>query len=147
MAVNQAVMGNADYHAKLKTGADIVEGAAETVMGQVIGMAGELGSEPAPLVVVTTATTTPGRQMDAVNWGVNMLDYVAELTGTAGLFTMNSVGAFSDVSWIQSHDDAASIDRSQAATTPDAGYLERMSQTGGMFVAGSGQRAVMAKLP
>jgi hypothetical protein len=147
MSTNQAIMQNADYHAHLKTGVDIVEGPAETVMSQVIGMAGELGSEPAPLVVVTTAAAAPGRQMDAINWGVDMLDYSSELTGTAGLFTMAAVGAFSDLSWIQSYDDAASIDRTMSKLMPDGGYLERMGQTGDLFVAQSGRRVVMAKLP
>ncbi len=147
MSVNQAVMGDADYHAKLKTGVDIVEGPAETFMSQVIGMAGELGSEPAPLVMVSAASAVPGRLMDAVNWGVDLLDYVSELTGTAGMFTMNAAGAFSEMSWIQSFDNAATIDQAMAKLVPDAGYQERMGQTGGMFVAGSGRRVVMAKLP
>lgn len=147
LSINQAVMQNADYHGQLKTGDDIVEGPTQTVMGQVIGMAGELGSEPSPLVVVTTATAAPGRQMDAISWGVDMLDYTAELTGTSGLFTLAAVGPISQVSWIQNHDDGAAIDRTMAKVMPDAGYQERMSRAGSLFVAGSGQRTILAKLP
>ncbi len=147
MTANQAIMQNADYHEQVKAAVDILEGPTETVMGQVIGMAGELGSDPSPLVVVTTATAAPGRQMEAISWGVDMLDYGSELTGTSGLFTMAAVGSISQVSWIQNHDDAASIDRSMAKLMPDAGYQERMGRAGTLFVAGSGQRVVMAKLP
>lgn len=146
MSLNQAVMGNADYNAKLKTGADIVEGPAETFMSRVIGVAGDLPSEPAPLVMVSAATAAPGRQMDAVRWGVDLLDYNSELTGLAGMFTMNAVGPYSDVSWIAGHDDAAAIDQMLAKVLPDAGYQERMSQIGDMFVAGSGRQVLMAKL-
>lgn len=146
LTANQAIMGNADYHAKLKTGADIVEGPAETFMSRVIGMAGELAPEPAPLVMVSTASAAPGQQMDAIKWGVDLLDYNTELTGLAGMFTINAVGPFSDMSWIVSHDDAASIDQTMAKVLPDAGYQERMSQIGDMFVAGSGRQVLMAKL-
>jgi hypothetical protein len=147
MAATMAVNGNADYLALVKSGADMMEGPTETAFNQVIGMAGELGSDPSPLVVVTMATAAPGRQMDAISWGVDMLDYSSELTGTSGLFTMAAVGNISEVSWIQNHDDAASIDQTMATLMPDAGYQERMSRAGTLFVAGSGQRVVMAKLP
>lgn len=147
MSLNQAVMGNADYNAKLKTGADIVEGPAETFMSRVVGMAGELSSEPAPLVLVASASAAPGRMMDVANWGVGMLDYISELTGIAGMFTINAVGPYSDVSIIGNYDDAASLDQQLAKTLPDAGYLERMSQIGDLFIAGSGRQVVMAKLP
>ena len=147
LTANQAISQNTDYHALLKTGADLVEGPAQTVMGRVVGMAGELGEEPAPLVAVTTATAAPGRQADAVAWGVNMLDYTHGVTGTPGLFTTSAVGSFSDVSWIISYQDAAAIDSDNDTMMTDAGYLERMGSAGAMFVAGSAQRSVLAKLP
>jgi len=147
MAATMAVNGDADYLALLKSSAEMMEGPTETAFSQVIGMAGELGSDPSPLVVVTMATAAPGRQMDAISWGVDMLDYSSELTGTSGLFTMAAVGNISEVSWIQNHDDAASIDQTMATLMPDAGYQERMSRAGTLFVAGSGQRVVMAKMP
>lgn len=147
MSVNQAVMGDADYHAKLKTGADIVEGPAETFMSRVVGMAGELPPEPAPLVMVSMASAAPGRLMEAVRWGVDLLDYAAELGDGSGLFTMSAVGPFSDVSWIGNYDDAASIDQAWAKVLPDAGYQERMGQVGDMFVAGSARQVLMARLP
>ncbi|MDH3303369.1 MAG: hypothetical protein OES24_22935 [Acidimicrobiia bacterium] len=147
MAATMAVTGNADYAALTKSGADLFDGPTETVMGQVVGMAGEMGSEPSPLIVVTTATAAPGRQGDAMAWGVDMLDYMAELTGTSGFFTMAAVGSISDVSWIQSHDDSASIDRTMGTLMTDEGYRQRMGAAGGLFVAGSGNRIVMAKMP
>ncbi|MDH5519730.1 MAG: hypothetical protein OEZ14_04260 [Acidimicrobiia bacterium] len=147
MGATQAITANADYLALIRSGADLLDGPTETAFNQVIGMAGELGSDPSPMVVVTMATAAPGRQMDAITWGVDMLDYSSELTAASGLFTMAAVGNISEVSWIQNHDDAASIDRTMAKLMPDAGYQERMSRAGTLFVAGSGQRIVMAKLP
>ncbi len=146
MAANMAVNGNADYQALTKKGADLLDGPTETVFGQVIGMGGEMAPEPAPLVVTTTATTAPGRQGAAVAWGAELNSYMAELTGTTNLFAMGHVGAISDVSWVQSHDDAASIDRVIATVMSDEGYQERMSKAGDLFVPGSAQRIVMARM-
>ena len=147
MEVNGAVTQSAEYHLQVKASAEALEGPADMALGQVLSVAGDMGDEPQPIVVVSTASAAPGRQGDAIAWGIDMNEHTTELTGQNGIFTMATVGAFSELSWIQGHDDGASIDRFLEALLSDEGYRERMAGTGDLFVAGSGRRIIMAKLP
>ncbi len=147
MATSMAVVQDDDYNAQVKASAEFSEGPTETMLSQVVGMAGEMGSEPAPMVVTTMATAAPGRQGGAVAWGVDVLDHVHGLTGTAGIFTMAVVGNINQLAWIQNVETGADIDRIQAAVMADDGYLERVRAGGDLLVAGSSHRTVMVRLP
>ncbi|MDH3294501.1 MAG: hypothetical protein OER95_09300 [Acidimicrobiia bacterium] len=147
MEVNQAVSQNADYHNQAKAGAEAFEGPTEMMLGQVVGMAGELGEEPSPLVMATTVAMVAGKQMDAVAWGVDLLDHLHALTGVGGMLAVAAVGSFGEMSFIAGFDSGAEIDRFNTAMLGDGGYHERVGRVGDLVISGSGRRFVMAKLP
>jgi hypothetical protein len=145
-AMNATLMGDADYIAKLATGAAMGGGPAEDSLMQPLH--GELGDPPpvGSVATVTTAVIGNGAYADAIGWGIEMAQLVESISGTPTIFAMSAFGAFGQVVWINVAADAAAADAAGNAVNSNADYMGRLSAIGGLFVPASGHRSVASRL-
>ena len=146
MAKTAPVAGDADYQTKLAAGADIVAGPPQDSLATPLH--GDLGDPPpvGAVATVTTALIANGQYAEAVGWGIDVAQHVTSLTGLPVTVMMQEYGAFGQLTWIGVGADAAAIDASSAATNGDAGYIEKLSAAGNLFVPGSGHRSLLTRI-
>lgn len=143
----QQKLGASDSYQKMAVKfADVLAAPSDTYLNQVVGAAGEQG-EPAPIVVVTQSTIAGGHLSDAVNWGVEILDYTHSVTGLSGVFTTAVAGSFFDVTWIAGAESGEELDAANARLMKDTGYMSMIDKAGGFFVPGAAQRVTMVQMP
>ncbi len=70
-----------------------------------------------------------------------MAEYVSQLTGVTMSVWVNSFGQMGGITWIATADGPTAADAMQGKLQGDAGYFERLTGSGGLFVPGSGQQA------
>lgn len=138
--------GNADYQALAGSAGDLWAGPAETGLHRVVATSGEPGP-PKAVTVPTRAMIAAGRQADAVALAHEILERVTTVTGHGGSLALAVAGNISEVVWIASFDSAADADETFDAVTADSAYQSMIERTAGLFVDGSGQRAMLAMLP
>ncbi len=145
-AMNATLLADADYMAKLSTGASLGGGPAEDSLMQPLH--GEMG-EPPPVgsvATVTTAVVGNGAYADAIGWGIEMAQLVETIAGTPTIFGMSAFGTFGQVAWINVAADAAAADAAGQAVNGNADYMGRLSAIGGLFVPASGHRSLAVRI-
>lgn len=145
-ALNATLAGDAEYIAKLATGATMGGGPAEDTLLQPLH--GELGDPPpvGSVATVTTAVVGNGAYADAIGWGIEMAQMVESISGTPTMFGMSAFGTFGQVAWINVAADAAAADAAGNAVNANADYMGRLSAIGGLFVPASGHRSLAMRI-
>jgi hypothetical protein len=145
-SIGAKLSGDPDYHAKLASGREFSGGPPVDQISTPIY--GELGDPPpvGSVAVVTTATIANGAYAEAITWGVQMAQYVEGVTGFGSTFLVDDFGPFGQVRWMGVAPDAASADAAGQKLNADPGYLEKLSATGDLFVQGSGNRGLAARV-
>ena len=145
-SMNATMLGDAEYMAKLATGATMGGGAAEDSLMQPLH--GEMGDPPpvGSVATVTTAIVGNGAYADAIGWGIEMAQLVESITGTPSVFGMSAFGTFGQVAWISVSADAAAADASGRAVNANADYMGRLSAVGDLFVPASGHRSLAIRV-
>lgn len=96
---------------------------------------------------ITRATMADGKFPEAVEFGIEIATYVkAELGLQTSFSRLESGGGFGDVSWAVAFDTAADQDRFSDWQMTDAGYQQRVTAAGDLFVTGSGATSLVEKL-
>jgi hypothetical protein len=144
--LQQKMGASEDYQALASQFLGLLAGPAETNLVQIVGAAGDQG-EPAPIVTVTQSTIVNGHLGDAMGWGMEVLEYVNNVTGMSGLFVNSAAGNFFDVSWIFSAQSGAELDSANQSIQADPGYIALIDKAGGFFVQGSAQRSTLVQMP
>ncbi len=146
LGFQQKLGASEDYQALASQSAGLLTAPAETNLVQILGAAGDQG-EPAPIVTLTQSTIMNGHLADAMGWGMEVLEYVNNVTGMSGLFTNSAAGNFFDVSWIFSAQSGAELDSANQSLQADPGYIALVDKAGGFFVQGSAQRSTLVQMP
>ena len=109
---------------------------------------GEFGDPPpvGSFGMVTTATMAGGRYIDAIGWGVEIAQHVEKISGVPTMFVTSTFGGFGDVGWIAVVADAAAADAATAAINADADYLTMVNSAGELFIEGSGNQSLIARI-
>lgn len=109
---------------------------------------GDLGDPPpvGSFAVVTNVQIANGKYAEAVNWGIDVATHVTGLTGMPIGLMMQEYGPFGVLTWVGVGADAAAVDASAAATNGDADYVNKMSASADLFVAGSGNRVLLNRV-
>ena len=145
-AMNATLLSDADYMAKLATGATMGGGPAEDSLMQPLH--GEMGDPPpvGSVATVTTAIVGNGAYADAIGWGIEMAQLVETITGTPTIFGMSAFGTFGQVAWINVSADAAAADAAGQAVNAHADYMGRLGAIGDLFVPASGHRSLAVRV-
>jgi len=127
---------------------DLVESAADLVAAPgEDSLAGLVYGSPAepPAVgsvgLVTTAHAVVDRIADTLAWSVEIAQYVEGVTGSAVSVWSSTYGQMGEVAFISVLPDMAALDANQAKTNGDAGYIERLGKSAGLWLDGSGHVA------
>jgi hypothetical protein len=95
---------------------------------------------------VTQAVAATGKFPDAVAWATDMAEYGSGVIGTQISLMVNAYGDFGGMAFISVADDMASADRMAETVRADAGYLERIQASAGLFVDGSARQGLLRRL-
>ena len=82
----------------------------------------------------------------ALSWAVSLADYAANLGGVPMAVVTSNFGQFGAVSWISYGQSVAQLEQSQEKTNSDPGYLQRIADSAGLFIPGSGSGVLSRKI-
>ena len=143
--MNQKLAEDATYVEKSGAAQDMfISGSFEDGLTNVVHTAGEQGAMG--YVSALTAVGVAGKVADVMAFGVEIADYVHSTTGTSVSFCSDMFSDVGRVTWVAGYADAAAIDAANATLSADAGYLERTSVIGDLFVAGTGSEILSQRL-
>jgi hypothetical protein len=149
MTLGAKLAAEPSYSALISRAADWVRTPAQDHFRRPLNAAATPPSGPPPIgavAQVTTAVATAGRLMDAMAWGLDMAEYTAKASELPVTFFSDVYGQFGGVAWIGVQPDMAAVDATDVRLNGDAGYLERIGKLGDLFVANSGNVALMTRI-
>jgi hypothetical protein len=79
-------------------------------------------------------------------WGVDMMQYVAKLTGAESSFARGLYGPFASVVWVSRFVSLQAVDAADAKLSNDPDYLERLDGAGDLFLPGSTTQRLIRRL-
>lgn len=94
------------------------------------------------LVSVHSAEVAMGEYVTAGTWAVEVAELVAAITGAPVMFGTNVAGGFGRVQWVQTAPDIATQEAWDELVNENERYMAKLSEIGGMFVEGSGNRLI-----
>lgn len=95
---------------------------------------------------VTQAVAATGKFPDAVAWATDMADYGSSVVGTQISLLVNAYGDFGGMAFISVAPDMATADAMAETVRADAGYMERIQASAGLFVDGSAHQGLLRRL-
>ena len=95
---------------------------------------------------ITRAVMTAGKYGPAMEFGVEVSNYMGKALNTQSSFVKSGYGAFAGVAWILGLDSAEDIDRFDDFQMSDPGYLKLVENAGDLFVENSGFTSLIEKI-
>ncbi len=95
---------------------------------------------------ITRAVMTAGKYGPAMEFGVEVSNYMGKALNTQSTFVKSGYGAFAGVAWILGFDSVDDIDRFDDFQMSDAGYLKLVENAGDLFVENSGFTTLIEKI-
>ena len=139
------MLSSDEYLAKVEEGAGYYVGNAVDRLGTFVHIAGEVSGPPAAASVVTATIDVP-LVSKAMEWSVELADYTANLSGVPIAVVTSNFGQYGTVSWISYGQSVAQLEQSQEKTNSDPGFLQRLADSAGLFVPGSGTGALSRRI-
>jgi len=140
----EKMVADQGYVDKAMAMAELFDGPAVDAMFRVIS--GTPSDAPSKFIETTQATMANGKYAEAMEFGVKMQQHVATALGMPSIFGAATYGGFADVGWIVGGNSMADIDRGDDWQTTDTDYHALVQSAAGLFVEGSGQRALLEKI-
>ncbi len=145
LAMQQGLGASAKYQkASAKLG-DSLDGPAVTNYLEVVMTSGDVG-DPKQLTSVTRATMQAESLSAAMAWSAQIAEYITKTTGMTGLLATSAAGRMFEVAWIFGADSAADLDESNAKLGADQAYASMLEQAGNLFMPGSAERLLLARM-
>lgn len=142
---NDALVQSDEYLAKVEAGAAYYVGNAQDQLGEFLHVAGEVSDAPA-VASITSATIEVARAAAAVAWSVDLANYTHNLTGQTTAVVSSNFGQYGRISWIGNSPSLADIESAGKKINTDPGFLQRLADSEGMFVPGSGAGVLSRKI-
>ncbi len=95
---------------------------------------------------ITRAVMASGKYGPAMEFGVEVSNYMGKALNTQSSFVKSGYGAFAGVAWILGFDSAEDIDRFDDFQMSDAGYLKLVEKAGDLFVENTGFTSLIEKI-
>lgn len=120
------------------------EGNAHDRLGRLVS--GTPSEEPARFIGITEASMAAGKYAEAMAFGVDMQEFVADQLGVATVFAKDVYGGFADVLWLTAADSMEQVDSQADWQMSNAEYLEKVAAADGLFIDGSGHNGLIERL-
>jgi hypothetical protein len=143
-SVDELVNSDA-YLALIEDGANFFVGNAEDQLATFVHIAGEISGPPAAAAAVTASIDVP-QIAKATAWSLELADYTSNATGVPVALMSSNYGQYGTVTWISYGQSVAQLEQSQEKLNSDPGFLRRLADSGGLFIAGSGSATLSRKL-
>ncbi len=146
---SQMKIGASSAFADLSSGMDgVLDRPADTFFVDVVAITGE-PTPPKQFTTVTRAKASNADLAKAMAWSVEVMEHVTSVTGNGGTVGSSAAGEFFEVFWFSGVDTVEELDAGNQAINDDAGYAGMVAQAmaDGLFIAGSVQRSLLAKMP
>ena len=137
------IMADDDFHRQLERGREYVSSMVPTedyLARFVFGAREELPAV-GHVAEMVTAVAAADRIGDAMAWGPEIAQKVAEIGGTMPSFWSNAYGTVGQISWITLHPSLEALDEAQDRLLSSDEYLTEVAKGMDLFVPGSGQRS------
>lgn len=139
------LMSDNEYLKRVEKGAQLFTGPAVDQLRKVVDVQGTMDEPPAVCQVIT-AEVELHNLTRAIQWSVDINHYVSGVSGLPSLFLTDAYGKFGQVTWIGGAPDMRAIDDAEEKLAVDPGYVQRIEETGDLFIHGSGQRALLTRI-
>lgn len=150
LATNMAKLLASDKYVGLSTkGQEFQTGPGDDRLRQVVHMAGFDPSEGVKVgtTVVTVSTEIANGQYGAaMEWAVEMTDYLHQLAGVPTGLTRALSGNFAEIQFVSLYDSPADLDRTDELEITDQGYMERLNGAATLFAQGTGTRGHLTRI-
>jgi hypothetical protein len=103
-------------------------------------------SGPPAAATVVRATIDVPHVARAMSWSLELTNYTANLTGTPVALLTSNYGQYGSVAWVSYGDSVGQLEQAQEKTNTDPGFLQRLADSEGLFVAGSGEGVLSRKI-
>ena len=141
----QKMAADPDFRSATRALADTLAGPTQTALNEVIAVAGEVG-EPKPLVIVTVARLNAASLTPGLEYSTRLATYAADATGVGVSVAISKAGPMFQVSWLSGVDTGAQVDEAEGKLNGDAGWLAMIESGAEYFIAGSTERALLARI-
>jgi hypothetical protein len=138
VAATDALITSDEYLDQVEAGAAYFVGNPEDRLASFLHMAGEFEGPPAAAAVVT-ARLEIDHTRKAIGWATELADYMAAATSTPVAVLASNTGEYGAITWITYGRSLKQLEESNAKTNADAGFLQRLEDSTGFFVSGSGR--------
>jgi hypothetical protein len=139
------LIGSDEYLGKVEAGASYFVGNPQDRLGAYIHAAGEVSSPPAAASIVT-AQLEVAQTRKAIAWSVELADYMNNATGVPTAVLTSNTGEYGSISWLNYGESLAQLEEANAKTSADPGFLQRLEDSAGFFVPGSGVGMLSRKI-
>lgn len=146
LEVTAAVGESDDFRALAAQTGEVYAGPAQTSVATVVAATADDVGQP-PIASVTRTVAAPGHTKEAVAAAVDILETAASVTGLNGMLLMSDAGKANELSWVFGTESGAQADVANATLAADPAWLDKISAASALFVAGSGERMYIARMP
>ena len=133
------------YLDSVQEAGELFAGPPEDSLIEIVATVGE-GGHQGKVADVITARCAPGKISEAMTWGVEMMEYVGNVTGLDGLFTRSLYGPWAAVGWITLAETFEEIDAGTAALNAATDYVPKIDAAGDLFLVDSGQARLSRRI-
>jgi hypothetical protein len=145
VAATDALISSDEYLDRVESGAEYYVGNPEDQLAEFIHVAGEISEAPGAASVIT-ATMETSRAGSAVAWAVDLAKYVHNLTAQPMAVLTSNFGQYGTISWLGYGSSLAAIEEAGGKINSDPGFIQRLGDSAGLFVPGSGTGALSRKI-
>ena len=142
---NDGLVQSDEYLGKVEAGAAYYVGNPQDQLGEILHVAGEVSGPPAVASVIS-ANLEVARASAAVAWSVDLANYTQNVTGQTTAVVSSNFGQYGRISWIGYGSSLADIESAGKKINTDPGFLQRLADSEGMFVSGSGAGVLSRKI-
>ncbi len=140
-----ALIQSDEYLDRVESGAAYFVGNPEDQLAEFIHTAGEVTEPPAAATVIT-ATMETSRAGSAVAWAIDLANYVSNLTAQPMAVLTSNFGQYGTLSWLGYGSSLAAIEEGGKKINADPGFIQRLGDSEGLFVSGSGTGSLSRKI-
>jgi hypothetical protein len=125
------------YHAVLEEAADMVVAPGEDALRSMVhGSPSE--TSVGSVAMVTTGVSVLERTGDVLSWSVDIAQYAEKVGGTPVSVWTNTFGNMTEMTFISVFDSLAALEAGNQTLQGDAGWMDRLHASGGLWEVGSG---------
>jgi hypothetical protein len=145
VAATDALTTSNEYLEQVEQGAAYFVGNPQDELGTFVHTAGEIEGPPAAAAVVT-ARLEINHTRKAIGWSVELADYMAAATSIPMAVLTSNSGDYGAITWISYGTSLEQLEATNAKTQADTGFLQRLEDSEGLFVSGSGRGSLVRRI-